>query len=65
MAEKLNLNTASREELDRIPDIGGDCAERIIEDRNKRGGFRSMDELDQIGGFGREAIQNLEANATA
>jgi competence ComEA-like helix-hairpin-helix protein len=65
MAEqgKINLNTASYEDLQHISDVGDECARRIIEEREKRGGFQSIEELDQIGGFGREAVQNLKAQA--
>lgn len=65
MAEnKVNLNTASAEELDRIPNIGDECVERLIEEREKRGGFNSLDEIDQMPGFGDEAIKNLKQHAT-
>jgi competence protein ComEA len=46
--EKINLNTASREELSRIPNIGDDCASRILDEREKRGGFSSIEELGNL-----------------
>ena len=64
MANKANLNTANREELDRIPNIGEDCVHKIVDARRQRGGFKSIDELGQIGGFGDDAIQNLRQHAT-
>ena len=64
MAEKVNINTASRDELNRSPNIGDECVDRIIEERESRGGFSSLDELDQIKGFGDDAIRNLRQNAT-
>lgn len=60
MADKVNLNTASREELNRIPNIGDDCVNKIMQERP----FQSIDQLDRIGGFGDDAIQNLRQNAT-
>jgi competence protein ComEA len=47
----LNLNTASFEELDRLPGVGPVLARRIIEFREKRGGFRRVEELLAISGM--------------
>ena len=64
MADKINLNTASREELDSIPNIGDECVDKIVQARKDRGEFKSLDDLDEIGGFGDDAIQNLRQHAT-
>ena len=60
---KVNLNKASVDQLERIPGIGRECAEKIVDVRNKRGGFNSVGELDQIGGFGSEAVKHLREHA--
>ena len=59
MADKVNLNTASRQELNSIPDIGNDCVNRIIENRP----FKSINDVDRIKGFGDDAIRNLHEHA--
>lgn len=59
MAEKVNLNTASRQQLNGIPNIGSDCVDKIIENRP----FKSINDIDQIKGFGEHAIRNLHENA--
>jgi DNA uptake protein ComE-like DNA-binding protein len=60
MPDKVNLNTASRQQLNSIPNIGDDCVNRIMENRP----FNSMKDVDQIQGFGGDALQNLHEHAT-
>lgn len=52
-----------REELGKIRDIGDECVQRIIDERERRGGFESISDLDSIGGFGGEAIKNFREQA--
>lgn len=49
--EKVNLNTASKEELAQIQGIGEDGAEEIIRYRKENGEFRSVNELENIPGL--------------
>lgn len=60
---KINLNYASREELERLSDVGDECAQLIIEERERRGGFETIEELSSIEGFGNKAIQHLKEEA--
>lgn len=64
MGQKINLNTASQAELDRIPAIGEKCAQAIIEYRSKNGPFHSIADLDNIPGFGKKALEHLRENGT-
>jgi len=48
---KININTADHQSLVRIPYIGEYTADRIIEYRERTGGFRSLDELKNIRGI--------------
>lgn len=48
----LNLNLASQAELDALPGIGPTLAAAILETRRQKGGFRSLDDLQDVPGLG-------------
>ena len=47
----INLNTATAAELQRLPGIGPALAKRILEFREKRHGFKRVEELLAIPGI--------------
>ena len=47
----INLNTATAAELQRLPGIGPALAKRIVEFREKRHGFKRVEELLAIPGI--------------
>ena len=55
----VNLNTATAEQLQLLPGIGPALAERIIEERTRRGSFKSVDELDKVKGIGPRTLAKL------
>lgn len=55
--EKVNLNTASKEELESLPNIGEKTAQKIIDGRP----YNSVYDLKKINGIGSEIIQNIES----
>lgn len=55
----LNINTASIEELDKLPGIGPSNAKSIIEYREKHGKFASVDDITKISGIGEKTLENL------
>lgn len=58
--EKLDLNSATNEQLQDVYGIGPKLAERIINYRNRfEGGFASMFELKSIYGLTNEVISNI------
>ncbi len=51
-AGRINLNTATKEELDTLPGVGAVLAERIIQYREKNGPFQRPEDLRKVPGFG-------------
>ena len=51
VADAININTASSEELERLPRIGPKTAASIIKFRTDNGPFRHVEELMQIKGM--------------
>ena len=60
----INVNTASAEELERLPGIGPALAERIVSHRQAHGPFASLDDLTDVPGIGRAKLEALRAEAT-
>lgn len=56
---KLDLNTASREELMELEGMGERTAERILQAREQMGEFQSMESLAEIDGIGETTVQRL------
>lgn len=56
---KINLNSATLEQLDSIPGIGPVTAREILAWREKNGGFKSIDDLLQISGIGEKTLEKM------
>ena len=57
--ELLNINTASAEELQTLPNIGGQMAQRIVAYREQHGKFASVDALQDVKGIGVKTLEKL------
>ena len=57
---KINLNTATKEELLTLDGIGESYADRIIAYRENNGPFRSPDEIMQVKGIGEKTYQKIK-----
>jgi competence protein ComEA len=60
----LNLNTAPAEQLERLPGVGPKTAARIIEYRQKNGGFKKIEELMNVRGIGEKAFLKMKNQLT-
>src|SRR5512132_3359089 len=60
LAGKLNLNTASEQQLMMLPTVGPAKAERIVTWRKKNGGFKRTADLRRVKGFGYKTFKRLE-----
>ncbi len=63
-AEKVDLNRAAAEELDRLPRVGPALARRIVDDRAANGPYRSLAELARVAGVGPRLLHELETHVT-
>ena len=57
---KINLNTATEEQLLLLPMVGPAKAERIVAWRKKNGGFKRVADLRHVKGFGYKSFKRLE-----
>ena len=55
----LNLNTATTKQLESLPGIGPALAKRIVEFREKKGGFKRVEELLAIPGISEKKWKTL------
>jgi comEA protein len=58
-AARMNLNTASASQLQRLPRIGPKMAERILTYRTEKGGFKRVSELQNVRGIGEKTLEKL------
>ena len=56
----VNVNTATAAELQLLPRIGPSVAARIVEQREKNGAFKSLDDLMLVRGIGESTYEQLK-----
>ena len=56
---KIDLNSATWVEWSQLPLIGPVLAKRIVEERERNGSFRGVDDLDRVPGIGPKRIEAI------
>ena len=60
----MNVNTATAAELEMLPGIGASRAQAVIEAREAKGGFKSLDDLLEVKGIGEASLSKLLPHLT-
>ncbi len=63
-AAKINLNTATAEQLQSIPGIGPSTAKAIVDYRAKVGKFNNIDEVINVKGIGEKKFLKIKDRLT-
>jgi len=60
-AIKVNINTATSEELQKLPGVGESIANRIITYRKENGKFSKIEDLTNVSGIGDAKFNNIKS----
>lgn len=61
---KININTATLEELQTLPRIGPAIAQRIIDYRKEHGPFKRIEDLLKVRGIGERVFEQIKDRIT-
>ncbi len=56
---RVNINTADEIRLQQLPGIGPALAERIVDYRQRHGGFASIEDIMNVSGIGEATFENI------
>ena len=62
--ERIDVNSASAAELDRLPGVGAALAQRIVAERERGGAFDSPDDMRAVSGIGPAKLARIAENLT-
>ncbi|MCW5200792.1 helix-hairpin-helix domain-containing protein [Desulfobulbus sp. F4] len=58
----VDLNTATKEQLDALPGIGPTKAEAILKYRTEKGPFTSIEQIKEVSGIGEKIFQGIKSD---
>jgi comEA protein len=58
--EKVNINTGTLEDLQKLPGVGAKIAQRIIDFRKLNGNFKKVEELLKVQGIGEKVFAKMK-----
>jgi competence protein ComEA len=59
-AKKIDINSASVQELQKLPQIGAAVAQRIVDYREKHGKFSKIEEIMKVKGIGEKTFLKIK-----
>jgi competence protein ComEA len=59
-SNKINLNSATTQELQNIPGVGPATAQKILDYKQSSGSFKSVDDLLNVAGIGEKTLEKIK-----
>ena len=58
--KKVNLNTATKAQLENLPGIGTSTAQKIMDYRKEKGKFKTIEEIKEVNGIGESKFEKIK-----